>query len=210
LSAEKEFQQEEPEPQPRPVMKDFPKNVGQSVYSTDTTYFIEKLNSLLVMLNDSLLPKKVAEAQKILAQFSGLTKQELEMAIRRKNLLILADKIRHKETEFLNEIDHLLTRNFSEDLMKISNAAENPDHLRSQNPRNQLRPNASTRRIRSGRSAHPRWNSSSKIINFFGSRNSIPDQIDEDNRSNPNILRPSVPQTPSTLKIIPRPQSETT
>lgn len=125
------------------------------------------------------------------------------MAIRRKNLLILADKIRHKETEFLNEIDYLLTQNFSEDLMKISNSAENPDHLRSQKSRNQLRPNASTRRIRSGRSAHPRWNSSSKIINFFGLRNSIPDQTEEDIRSNPNILRPSVPQTPPTLKIIP-------
>jgi hypothetical protein len=152
------------------------------------------------MLNDSLLPKKVAEAQKILAQFSGLTKQELEMAIRRKNLLILADKIRHKETEFLNEIDHLLTQNFSEDLIKISNAPENPDHLRSRKSRNP-QPHSSTRRIRTGRSAHPRWNSSSKIINFLGSRNSVIDQTEEDNRSNPNILRPSVTQNPIHPKI---------
>lgn len=174
----------------RPVKKDFPRNRGQSVYSTDTNYFIEKLNSLLIMLNDSLLPKKVAEAQKILAQFSGLTKQELEMAIRRKNLLIIADKIRHKETEFLNEIDHLLTQNFSEDLMRISNAAEPHDHNRSRKFRNQVRPRESSKRIRTGRtgrSAHPRWNSSSKIKNFFGSRKSLVDQTEED------VLRPSVP-----------------
>jgi hypothetical protein len=165
---------------------------------------------MLAMLNDSLLPKKVEEAQKILAQFSGLTKQELEMAIRRKNLLIIADKIRHKETEFLNEIDHLLTQNFSEDLMRISNAAENHDHNRSRKSRNQVRPHESSKRIRTGRSAHPRWNSSSKIINFFGSRKSLVDQTEEDNRSNTNVLRPSVPPSRSTLKIIPRLQTATT
>lgn len=90
-----------------------PRNVGQSVYNKSNNYFMNKLESLLKFISH---PMKNSEIDQLLKSFGNLQREEIELAVRRKNLLVLADKIRNKETEFLNRIDGLGLGKLQKDL----------------------------------------------------------------------------------------------
>lgn len=74
---------------------------------------MNKLESLLKFISH---PMKNLEIDSLLKSFGNLQREEIELAVRRKNLLVLADKIRNKETEFLNGIDQLGLGKLQKDL----------------------------------------------------------------------------------------------
>ena len=79
-----------------------PSNVGQSVYQS-SVYICKKLQIFLDLYANGY--KKIPCI--CLMEKYGLTLEQIELAVRRKSALVLADKIRHKESEFLDSIDEL-------------------------------------------------------------------------------------------------------
>lgn len=107
-----------------------PRNRGQSVYNHDNGYFIQKMEHLLKYVSH---PGKANEIENLLRSFGNLEVEEIELAIRRKNQLILTKNVKHRETEFLNAIDMLnlkeyqkmLDEEFVQEQLRLQNQPSN-------------------------------------------------------------------------------------
>ena len=117
------------------------RNINQSVYNCDQEYFVDKLELLLKYVSH---PGKSEEIEKMLNNFGNLQASEIDLAARRKNMLLMAKNLRHRETEFLNAIDMLNLKEFQR--MLDEQAAQEQMRLELEN--SNVKPKKGARKLR--------------------------------------------------------------